>query len=197
MPKPGGVYWMRNEKRTALITVFVCAAIVLIGVLARFPIVGAIVAGTFALIRFSGYRERRRLKGHMVAYRQQLSEELDSGIARAITCHPKRIIEREEFEDEGAFWIFDGGNGRYLAICGQEYYETPRFPSSQFEVIMGSRHGSVIGIRSRGLRVPSTLVVSGDDIAWETFPDRPITVFSAPANAELSVILRGLDAAGS
>lgn len=193
LPKLGSVYWMRNERRAALVTASICAAVVLIGVLIRFPIVGALIAGTFALIRFGSYRERRQLRRHMLAHRQKLVEELESGQAHAIICRPSRIIEREEFEDEGALWIFDGGDGRYLAICGQEYYDTPRFPSAHFEVVMGARHRLVIGIRSRGLRIPSTLVVKGDVIAWESFPDRDITVFTAPPNAELPVILRSLE----
>jgi len=193
VPKIGSVFWMRDERRAALITASICAVIVLLGVLVRFPVIGAIVAGSFALMRFSGYREGRRLRRDMLAHRQRLAEELELGQAHAITCRPSRIIEREEFEDEGALWIFDGGDGRYLAICGQEYYETPRFPSAHFEVVMGARHRSVVGIRSHGLRVPSTVVVKGDDIAWDSFPDRDITVFSAPPNAELPVILRSLE----
>jgi hypothetical protein len=193
VPKLGSVYWMRDEHRAALVAASICAVIVLIGALVRFPLVGAVVAGAFALMRFSGYRERRRLRRYMLAYRQRLAEELESGQVHSITCRPSRIIEREEFEDEGALWIFDGGDGRYLAICGQEYYETPRFPSSHFEVVMGARHRLVVGIRSHGLRVPSSLVVKGDDIAWENFPDRDITVFTAPSNAELPVILRSLE----
>ena len=98
----------------------------------------------------------------MLAHRRRLAEELESGQAHAITCRPSRIIEREEFEDEGSLWIFDGGDGRYLAIRGQEYYETPRFPSPHFEVVMGARHRLVVGIRSHGLRVPSTLAVKGE-----------------------------------
>jgi hypothetical protein len=195
VPRLGSVYWMRDERRAALVTVSICAAVVFIGVLVRFPLVGAVVAFAFALMRFSSYRERRRLRQHMLAHRQRLAEELESGQAHAIVCEPSRIVEREEFEDEGALWIFDGGDGRYLAICGQEYYETPRFPSSRFEVVMGARHRSVVGIRSHGLRVPSTLVVKGDDIAWESFPERDITMFSAPPNAELPVILRSLEKA--
>ena len=185
---------MRDERRAALVTVSLCAAIVLVGVLVRFPGLGAITAGVLALMGLSGYRERRRLRRLVLAYRQRLAEELESGQAHVITCQPIRIIEREEFEDEGALWIFDGGEGRYLAICGQEYYETRRFPSSRFEIVMGSRHGSIIGIRSRHLRVPSTLVVDGNDIPWESFPDGDVTVFDAPRNADLPAILQGLEA---
>ena len=193
VPKLGSVYWMRDERRAALVTASICAAVILIGIFVRFPVVGAVIAGVFGLMRFKGYRERRRLRRHMLALRQRLAEELESGQAHAITCRPSRIIEREEFEDEGALWIFDGGDGRYLAICGQEYYATPRFPSSHFEVVMGALHRMVVGIRSHGSRVPSTLVVKGDDIAWDSFPDRDITVFTAPPNAELPVILRSLE----
>ena len=60
---------------------------------------------------------------------------------------------------------------------------------------MGARHRSVIGIRSHGLRVPSTIVVKGDDIAWDSFPDSAVSFFTATRNAELQVILRGLDKA--
>lgn len=194
VPKPGSVYWMQDEYQAAGITVLICAAAVLIGMFVRSPVLGAVVAGAFALMRFSSYRERQRLLRHMLAHRQKLAEELESGLAYVITCRPTRIIEREEFEDEGALWIFDGGDGRYVAIGGQEYYETPRFPSSHFEVIMGARHRMILGIRSRGLRAPSTVVVTGDDIDWESIPDRSITVFSAPPNAELAVILRSLEA---
>ena len=189
---------MRDERRAALITGSICTAIILVGALFSFPVVGAIVASTVALMRFSGYRKRRKLRQNMLAYRCKLAEELESGQVYAITCRPNRIIEREEFEDEGAFWIFDGGEGRYLAICGQEYYETPRFPSSHFEVVLGVRHRLVIGIRSHGLRISSTVVVKDEEIPWSSFPDKDVTVFTAPRSAELPVILRSLgEAAGA
>jgi hypothetical protein len=193
VPKLGSVYWMRDERKGAWVSVSICAATFVIAALVRFPIIGAVVAATFALMRFNGYRQRRQLRRHMLAHRQKFAEDLESGQAHVITCRPTRIIEREEFEDEGALWIFDGGAGRYLVISGQEYYETPRFPSSHFEVVMGARHHLVIGIRSYGLRIPSTLPVTGDDIPWDNFPNSDITVFSAPPNAELPVILRHLE----
>lgn len=195
VPKLGSVYWMRDERRATWVTVSICAVVIVVGVIVRFPLVGAVAASAFALMRFSGYLERRRLRRHNLTHRQKLVEELESGQAYAITCRPQRIIEREEFEDEGAFWIFDGGDGRYLAICGQDYYETPRFPSSHFEVVLGARHRSIVGIRSHGLRMASTLVVKGDGIAWDSFPDGDITVFTAPKDAELPVLMRSLEKA--
>ena len=195
LPKTGSVAWMQDERRTAWVTVSICMTMIPLGALTCSAEVGAVLAGIFALLRFRSYRQRMQWRKHMLAHRQMLIEELESGQAYAITCQPSRIIEREEFEDEGALWIFDGGEGQYLAICGQEYRETARFPSAHFEVVMGSRHRLVIGIRSRGLRMPSTLVVGGDDIPWDRFPRKDITVFSAAPDAELPVILRSLAAA--
>ncbi len=183
---------MRDERRAAVYTVSISIAIFLAGLVSRFTVVGAIGAGAFALLRFNGYRERRKLRKYMLAHRQRFAEELDSGQARVIVCQPSRIIEREELEDEGAFWIFDAGDGRYLAICGQDYYETPRFPSAHFEVVMGAHHGSLIGIRSHGPRMPSTVVAKGNDISWDVFPESEITVFAAPPNVALPVILERL-----
>jgi hypothetical protein len=184
---------MQDERRATLVTVSVCAAIVLIGVLARLGAFAGIAAGAFAMARFGGSSKRRKLRRGLLSHRQKLAEELELGQAHVIICRATRVIERKEFEDEGAFWIFDGGDGRYLAICGQNYYEKPRFPSSNFEVVMGARHRLVIGIRSIGQRVPPTHVVKGNDVTWNSFPATDITVFTAPANAELPVILRGLD----
>lgn len=183
---------MRDERGAAVTTAIVCAAVLLIGVLVRHPAAGLVAALGFAWMRFSSYRERRKLRKGMLGFRQRLAEELEAGQAHSIVCCPSRIIEREEFEDEGALWIFDGGNGRYLAICGQEYYATPRFPSAHFEVVLGARHQSVIGIRSHGLRMPSTVVIK-EEVGWDSFPKSDVTVFAAPPNAELPVLLRCLE----
>jgi hypothetical protein len=197
MPEVGSVFWMQDERRVGFWTIGIALCVILLGALLSYTVVGAVIGIGFVLVRFNSYRERRRLRKHMLSHKQKLVEELEAGNAYAIACRPARIIEREEFEDEGAFWIFDGGNGSYLALCGQEYYETPRFPSAHFEIVMGARHKSVIGIRSKGLRIPSTQVVSGKDIAWEMFPAKNITLFHAPANAELPAILSSLAAAST
>lgn len=195
LPQMGSVYWMSDERQAALVTAAVCAVVVLIGVVGRHPMAGAVVAVAFGLMRLSGYRERRRLRRSILANRQKILEELETGQVRVISCQPSRIIEREEFEDEGAFWIFDGGDGRYLAICGQDYHETPRFPSADFEVVLSARHRLALGIRSRAPRMPSTLVVKGKDIEWDSFPEHEITVFSAAPNAEVPAIMQALEKA--
>src|SRR3954463_11681288 len=106
VPKLGSVYWMRDERRAGLITACICAAIVLAGMLMRFPIIGAVVAGTFALMRFSGYREGRKLRRHILAHPHRLAGGWEAGQPHSILCRPSRIIEREQFEDEGSLWIF-------------------------------------------------------------------------------------------
>jgi hypothetical protein len=185
---------MRDERRALAWTLGICAALIAAGALFQQLFIASVAAIVFAFARLGGYRERRRLRQDQLSFRQRLAEELEFDTAHSITCRPRRIIEREEFEDEGALWIFDGGEGRYLALCGQDYYETPRFPSSHFEVIIGTRHRIVIGIRSHGMRVPSTTVVTGDEIAWATFPEQDVTIFAAPPDAELPAILDALRA---
>jgi hypothetical protein len=186
VPPVGKVDWMRDERITLIVTVAICAAIVVIGTFMHAHWLALIIAGAIALIQLSGYQQRRYIRRHTLVHRQELAEELEAGQARVIACSPTRIIERPEYEDEGTFWFFDGGDGRYLALCGEE---SARFPSSQFEVVIGARHGWIIGIRSRGTRVASTLVVNPEDVAWESFPNKGYTVFSAPPNAELREIL--------
>lgn len=189
VPKIGSVFWMRDERRTLAWTLGICVGLLAAGEMFQQLIVASIAAMIFACVRLGGYHERCRLLAHQLTFRQRLAEELESGTAHSITCRPKRIIEREEFEDEGALWIFDGGEGRYLALFGQDYYETPRFPSSHFEVVIGTRHRTVIGIRSFSTRLPSTIVVTDDDIAWGTFPEQDVSTFAASPDAELPAIL--------
>jgi hypothetical protein len=192
-PKVGTVFWMQDERRLLVRTLTIVAVMVLIGALFHQIFAASILAMLFGLVRFRDYRERRKLCRHHETFRQQMAEELESGNAYAVTCRPTRIFEREEFEDEGAFWIFDGGDGRYLILCGQGFYETPRFPSAHFEVVLGARHRMVIGIRSHGLRVPS-INVTGNEIPWDEFPDEEVTMLEAPANSELPAILQALRA---
>ncbi|HOA63152.1 MAG: hypothetical protein KA191_17560 [Verrucomicrobia bacterium] len=59
VPQTGSVFWLENERRVALVTASVGVVIVLARVGAGFPVIDAIVAGTFVLIRFSRYWERR------------------------------------------------------------------------------------------------------------------------------------------
>lgn len=197
IPKVGSVYWMQDERRIAFWTIGMSLGVVLLGLLLRFPFVGITLGIGLALLRFSSYRERRTLRQWMLLHRFELAEELSSGQAYSITCSPTRIFEREEFEDEGAAWIFDGGNGRYLALCGQDYYETPRFPSANFEIVMSASRKALIGIRSRGPRIPSTLVVRGSDDSWETLLAKDVMLFDAPAKADLPEILRCLSEANT
>ena len=43
--------------------------------------------------------------------------------------------ELEEWEDEGACWAFDLGDGRIVFLTGQEFYPSARFPSLDFSVV--------------------------------------------------------------
>jgi hypothetical protein len=197
IPKLGTVYWMPNWRRRVLWTAIIVGSVIGIGHLVGYSVPAYVAAGVFAYISYSDYRERVKVQRAALSYREKLREELEGGLAHSILCRPKRIIEREEFEDEGALWIFDGGDGKYLAICGQDHYATPRFPSAEFEVVLGSRNRTLIGIRLRGMRMASTLVVTEKEIPWDAFPTDAITIFAAPANAELPVLVDKLRESGS
>jgi hypothetical protein len=44
-------------------------------------------------------------------------------------------VKFEEREDEGDLWMFQVGPDEVLALQGQVYYETPRFPALNFEIV--------------------------------------------------------------
>lgn len=194
IPVVGSGYWMVDGWRMAFFTILIMSLMMLLAWLVGFFFVGAGVAGFFALMRFANYRRRRKLRTHMAVYGQRLTEDLQSDQAHVIDCRPVRIIEREQFEDEGALWIFDGGDGRYLIMGGQDYEEETDFPSAHFEVVLGTRHRSLIRINSHGDRMQATTLIKGDDVAWQDFPRENIVIFSAPAGADLSQIFTALSA---
>lgn len=44
-------------------------------------------------------------------------------------------VKFEEREDEGDLWMFQVGPDEVLALQGQIYYENPRFPALNFEIV--------------------------------------------------------------
>jgi hypothetical protein len=191
-PAPGKVYWMRDERISLARTLGICAAILAAGSYLRTPVTAFMAAVLFTFGCFGGYCHRRRMRAQMRQFSKHLTDELNAGIAQTITCRPARIFEREEIEDEGAVWIFDGGDGRYLALSGQDYYETARFPSTHFEIVMGSRHKTVLGIRCLGVKMPSSTIVSGRGTSWNSIPEADVIPFPARADAELHEVLEAL-----
>ena len=180
--------WTRRDSESLAWTVGLCAGLIAIGLLVQQLIISSIGAVLLAAAEIDNFLKRRRVRNSWLRSWQQLAEELELSTAFVIACEPVRIIEREEIEDEGALWVFDGGEGLYVALCGQIFEATPRFPAARFNVVMGARHQTMLGIRSRGLRSPSSVVVSYNDSAWATFPKSPVTLFHAPKNADLPTI---------
>lgn len=64
---------------------------------------------------------------------------LDAGLAanqaRVTRIKSDRVVEFEEFEDEGACFAFDAGDGRAVVLSGQEFYEDESFPNSDFSIV--------------------------------------------------------------
>jgi len=104
---------------------------------------------------------------HMTDFAGRLEVEAQTGRAYSILCKPTRIITRTEIEDEGASWIFDGGDGNYLGLFGQDFWETPRFPSSFFEIISGATFRTIIAMRSLADTHPPLSYISVPEEAWK------------------------------
>lgn len=83
------------------------------------------------------------------------------------------VITIEEFEDEGAGYLFDIGEGKSLILKGQQYFpakEDMPWPSSQFEIVRSADEGVWIGLFSSGEPlVPSRVIKMedcNDDFFW-------------------------------
>lgn len=69
----------------------------------------------------------RAISGHSNAL------AIDRAIVHSVQAH--YCVRFEEREDEGDLWLFQVGADELLALQGQIYYETKRFPALKFEVV--------------------------------------------------------------
>lgn len=112
-------------------------------------------------------------------YYSRLNAELAGERAFVIRCEPLRIISRDEEEDEGAAWVFDGGDGSYLAMFGQDFRPTARFPSRSFDLVFGATLSTYLGVQSRALATPSSNYIRCADSYWLA-PYQDWFLFHAP-----------------
>jgi len=56
-------------------------------------------------------------------------------VAEVIQCQSDEVVAFEEIEDEGAEYCFQAEQATLLFVSGQDFYETSRFPNSDFEII--------------------------------------------------------------
>lgn len=75
--------------------------------------------------------ERRR--SHAVIKRLESSIRRDLAEVTRITA--SEVVELEEVEDEGACYGFQLPDNRIVFVCGQDFYESRKFPNSDFSLV--------------------------------------------------------------
>ena len=102
-----------------------------------------------------------------------MKKALENGRVSIKKVKSNRVIEIEEYEDEGAGYIFDIGNGKILFLKGQRFFpadESMEWPNSEFEIVR-TVHGNLwIGIfcYGKGLEPAQVIPTSKckQDIVW-------------------------------
>jgi hypothetical protein len=94
-------------------------------------IVGFWVVLTVVLTLWTGMPWRKLMRGQIPI----LEDALTANRAREMRVRSTRVVEFEEFEDEGACYAFDHDGRSSIFITGQEFYEDDDFPNSDFSMI--------------------------------------------------------------
>ena len=111
------------------------------------------------------YRKHRRQTA-------RIENALATGTADEVRISTHAMVELQEIEDEGACYAFQVEEGKIVFVCGQEYYPTSKFPSTDF---------SIIDILSRNGKLVESLVVEhGEKL-------RPLRTVSSETKEQLQV----------
>lgn len=149
------------------------------------PILIALVVFNLAI----AYSPKSRYERLVEPFRKQTAEDAETGKVRSIRVQAVRVLVRQWPLDGIHCLIFDGGKGRYLAVVGQQFPETHRFPSTDIEILLGTRHGTLLTVLHRGKKFESVEYVSSEDIPLGPLPDQPFTVFEAAENATVAQLI--------
>lgn len=90
--------------------------------------------------------------------------DLAGGVAKVLTADVLRVVEIEEYDDEGAGFLLELGDGRVLAVVSQDLYEfthgteleegeedtRDNFPQTRIEYRYAPHSGRHLGIRGVG-----------------------------------------------
>lgn len=93
-----------------------------------------------------------------------VERDLASGVAKVLTADVLRVVEIEEYDDEGAGFLLELGDGRVLALVSQDLYEFTHdaeleegeednrdaFPQTRIEYRYAPHSGLHLGIRGVG-----------------------------------------------
>jgi len=102
-----------------------------------------------------------------------LKDALAGGSARVETISCKRFIEVEEFEDEGACYLFEIDDKRLFLLFGQEYYSDAEFPSTDFslvDILDANRNPIDSYVEKRGEKLKPYRIISASDKLKEVIP---------------------------
>ena len=102
-----------------------------------------------------------------------LSEALDNGSAKEEIIEADRMIEVEEFEDEGACFLFEVEEKKLLLLYGQECYPSSRFPCTDFSLIeiLDSKGNPVDSLMDkRGEKLKPCKTISAKDPLKQLIP---------------------------
>lgn len=85
-----------------------------------------------------------------------MSQALAKGELQVDEYQVKDVIEIEEFEDEGLFFLLDVGENQTLCLRGQYLYEPVEkgiFPNSKIKVFWNNHFNQTYGVEGAGLKV--------------------------------------------
>ncbi len=80
-------------------------------------------------------RDFRRLARDLGTMAEGLESALRKNAADVYDIRSRRFAEFEEFEDEGACYVFELDENRLVVLSGQEFYESAAFPSLDFSLV--------------------------------------------------------------
>ena len=88
-----------------------------------------------AFLTYLLWRDGPNGNGDLGQRLRRMRDALEKGKAREVRITAAKVAEAEEIEDEGACFFFEVSTAQIVALQGQSYYATKRFPNSDFRLI--------------------------------------------------------------
>lgn len=168
-----------------LLCAAVCAGLLVLLIISKFPAlligIGAsvlILAG-IVLVFFGGNMVSGWIHWRGVSKRRKadlspaIRDALADGLVEVKRVTANEVIELEEWEDEGAGYIFGLGDGRSLFLKGQRYEpcgDSSVWPNTEFELVRTLKHRLWVGLFCHGEPLPPSQSVPlgqlPSDVVW-------------------------------
>ena len=113
--------------------------------------------------------DARKDAAHLRIMARGAEAALEADRAEVYDIRARAFAQFEEFEDEGACYAFDLGDGRLAFVVGQRFYPAARFPSLDFSLVQpldGEGAPADEWIEKRGERADPDRVIPAD-VKWE------------------------------